>query len=331
MHTLVMTRCLPSAETNRRHRHSVILCHGFASNRFTFDLEPEVSVADYLATNGWDTWVVELRGSGKSKNVHGSSTSWCFEDHVEDVRAIIEKVCTVTGNPVHFIGHSMGAMLVQAAAAGMSGDKEMVRSGVAIAGSFVMPSSEWKEFLWMWPVVQHFTTIHPEFIQETLAPMSFRFNTPWDQLFFRQSNVDPSIAREMFKKNWEPIPVSLISQLRSVVDPGGLRSKNGRTAYVDRLASIETNILLIAGSRDEQCPPVCMETAHAHIPNSTYKCFGKEYGHLHDYGHFDLIVGSNARTEVWDVILEFLENNDARTTSRRSEWRCTHRWVLGPR
>ncbi|EKX43032.1 hypothetical protein GUITHDRAFT_53041, partial [Guillardia theta CCMP2712] len=42
--------------------HSVLLCHGFASNRHSFDLNPEASVARYFANEGWDTWIVELRG-----------------------------------------------------------------------------------------------------------------------------------------------------------------------------------------------------------------------------------------------------------------------------
>jgi pimeloyl-ACP methyl ester carboxylesterase len=256
--------------------------------------------------------LVELRGSGKSKNTgpkSGNTHGWCFDDHVEDVRALIEKVYTISGNQVHIIGHSMGAMLVQNAAVGEG--MHMIRSGVFIAGTFMMEPSDWKYFLWLWPIVQHFHTLHPEYIQESLAPMSFRLNTPWDQWFFRQSNVDPNIARDMFKKNWEPIPISLISQLRSAVAPGGLLSNNGTKAYVDILPHIRMPMLLLAGSKDEQCPPVCIEHAASLIPNSIYKCFGKRCGQQHEYGHFDLVVGLNAKKEVWDVISDFLEDNDA--------------------
>jgi pimeloyl-ACP methyl ester carboxylesterase len=312
MHTLILWRCFPPQEVIS-HTHSVILFHGFASNRFTFDLDAEVSVANYLASKGWDVWVVELRGSGKSKDTgpkEANTHSWVFEDHIEDVRALIEKVYTVSGNPVHVVGHSMGAMLVQCASAGESGQSGMIRSGVSIAGSFLMEESLWKEFLWLWPVVQHFETIHPEFIKEILAPMSFRFNTPWDQLFFRQDNVDPNVARNMFMKNWEAIPISLISQLRSAVGPDGLRSNDDCKAYADMLPLIKINMLLIAGSKDQQCPPVSMETAKLHIANSTYKCFGVDHGHKNEYGHFDLIVGINAKTEVWDTVSAFLEEND---------------------
>lgn len=308
-HTLVVTRCIPPTDAVV-HKHSVILCHGFASNRFTFDLNHDVSVADYLCSKGWDVWLIELRGSGKNKRTGPhEQTSWTFEDHVDDIKSIIDKVFTVSGLPVHIVGHSMGAMLVQCAAAG-DGFKK-VRSGVAIAGSFQMEKSEWKEFLWLWPLVQHFTTIHPEYIQEFLAPMSYKFNTPWDQLFFCSDNVNHDVAREMFLKNWEPIPISLISQLRSAVEPGGLSHANDTTKhYSDILSSIKVPMLLMSGSKDQQCPPIAMENAQKKIPLSQHISFGKRHGHVNEYGHFDLVVGVNARTEVWDLISNFLIKND---------------------
>jgi pimeloyl-ACP methyl ester carboxylesterase len=291
----------------------VLLCHGFASNRFTFDLNPRVSVAEYMARQGWDTWVVELRGSGKSKNTgpsHEGNTSWCFDDHVEDMRAFVEKVYAVSGKPVHVVGHGMGAMLAQCAAAGVRTNARMVRSGVSLAGSFVMPESEWKEFLWLWPVVQTFPTIHPQFIKEILAPMSFRLNTPWDQLFLRHSNIDADVAREVFSKNWEPIPVSLIAQLRSAVDEQGLRSADGKALYADRLGSISAPMLMLAGAKDQQCPPATMQAAASRVAGSTYQCFGAQHGHKRDYGHFDLLVGLSAHQEVWTVVSDFLHQHD---------------------
>jgi pimeloyl-ACP methyl ester carboxylesterase len=218
-------------------------------------------------------------------------------------------VYTVSHKPVHLIGHSMGAMLVQAAAA-MGGVQHMIRTGVSIAGCFAMEDSEWHEFMWLWPFVKHFKTLHPELIQEILAPISFRVNSPWDQLFFRSDNVDHNVAREMFHKNWEPVPTSLISQLRSVVENGGLRANDGSKQYSDTLRFIQVPMLLVAGSKDRQCPAANLEIAASCIPNSTYRCFGKDNGHRNDYGHFDLLVGLNAKTEVWDVVSDFLVQND---------------------
>ena len=309
-----------SALPPRGRTHPVLMCHDMASNRFAFDLNPRVSVAGFMARQGWDTWVVELRGSGKSKNNGPSereNTSWCFDDHVEDMRAFVEKVHAVSGKAVHVVGHGMGAMLAQCAAAGGAkgaaagggGDARMVRSGVSLAGTFVMPDSAWKEFLWLWPVVQHFPTIQPEYIKEILAPMSF-INT--SELFIRHSNIDASVGRELFAKNWEAIPVSLIAQLRSVVDAQGLRpaADGNHGLYADRLAAIKAPMLMLAGAKDQQCSPGNMQAAASRVAGSTYRCFGTQHGHRRDYGHFDLLVGLRAHEEVWSVVSDFLHQHD---------------------
>jgi hypothetical protein len=53
-----------------------------------------------------------------------------------------------------------------------------------------------------------------------------------------------------------------------------------------------------------------MEAAHKKIPMSQHISFGKLHGDVNEYGHFDLIVGTNARAEIWDIIIEFLIKND---------------------
>ena len=317
-HTLVMFRYMAGGEGAPTRAHPVLLCHDLASNRFAFDLNPQVSVAHHLARQGWDTWVVELRGSGKSKDAR--STSWCFDDHVEDMRAFVEKVHAVSGKAVHVVGHGMGAMLAQCAAAGVRSDARMVRSAVSIAGCFAMPDSEWKEFLWLWPVVQHFPTIQPEYIKEILAPMSFKLGTPWDELFIRHNNTAADVGRELFAKNWEAIPVSLIAQLRSAVDEQGLRSADGRGAlYADRLRAIRAPMLMLAGAKDKQCPPASMQAAAARVAGSTYRCFGAQHGHERDYGHFDLLVGLRAHGEVWGVVSDFLHQHDGHAAAPAEE------------
>jgi hypothetical protein len=43
--------------------HPVVLCPGLGSSgAYSFDLSPDISLADYLASKGWDVWTVELRG-----------------------------------------------------------------------------------------------------------------------------------------------------------------------------------------------------------------------------------------------------------------------------
>jgi pimeloyl-ACP methyl ester carboxylesterase len=309
-HTIALWRYSPRKEKTER-THPVVLLHGLASNRFTYDLNPNVSIAKHMASKGWDTWIVELRGSGDSKsanNNRATDTSWVFEHHVEDVRVALKEIFTQTNKEIHLIGHSMGAMLLQRTATGPS--RDIIRSGVSIAGTFVMENSRWKEFLWLWPIVENFDTIHTEYVQKILAPMSFRFNTVWDELFFCTDNVDPNVARHMFAVNWEPVSTRLLSQIQTAFTANGLRSQPNNKIYKDTLTKIQTPMLCIAGSKDEQCTATDMKKASTLMPTSIFKCMGKEFGQKHDYGHFDLIVGRDAKTEVWGPIIEFLTKND---------------------
>src|SRR5438046_475752 len=51
----------------RRFREPVLLCHGFAINRHTFDFDPPYSLAHALAEAGFECFTVEWRGTGASR------------------------------------------------------------------------------------------------------------------------------------------------------------------------------------------------------------------------------------------------------------------------
>ena len=98
----------------------VILCHGLSSNRYSFDLPGSPGLARFLRDHGRDVWVAELRGSGMSDRPGlfraDVPYSWVFEDHLgSDLPAIIARVLELTGAPgAHWVGHSMGGLLVLA-------------------------------------------------------------------------------------------------------------------------------------------------------------------------------------------------------------------------
>lgn len=326
-HTIFTSRFRPSTGSDTHGKHAVLLVHGFACNRMTFNLHEKVSVAKYLASKGWDTYVMELRGSGRSKHpsahhetphewfTHSScdtsEESWTYQDHVEDVRAVVQMVFDLTKMPLHLIGHSMGSMLVLSTAMDETQRTvKLLKSCVCIAGSFAMETSKWKDFAWLWIIVKHLKTLHPEAIVNRFAPMSLQMGTPWDHLFFQPGNVDMEMAKLLFQKNWEPVPVSLVGQLRWVLSQRGMYDPGTHKYYQEGLKCITAPVLCVAGSHDEQCPPEEMYRASLMIPESKFACFGKKFGMENDYGHFDLLIGKNARPEVWDHLHGFLTEND---------------------
>lgn len=84
-----------------RRQHPVLLIHGFGTNRFDTDFpETRLSLAKYLYHQGYDTWVIELRGTGLSrrKSLLGRITSclqsgWNFDDLIyKDFPSVVSHI-----------------------------------------------------------------------------------------------------------------------------------------------------------------------------------------------------------------------------------------------
>uniref|UniRef100_A0A0E0EKR2 AB hydrolase-1 domain-containing protein n=1 Tax=Oryza meridionalis TaxID=40149 RepID=A0A0E0EKR2_9ORYZ len=63
--------------------HPLMLLSGVGTNAIGFDLSPGASFARHMSNQGFDTWIVEVRGSGLSIRDHGnsaSSPSGAFDD-----------------------------------------------------------------------------------------------------------------------------------------------------------------------------------------------------------------------------------------------------------
>ncbi|KAL3692264.1 hypothetical protein R1sor_005915 [Riccia sorocarpa] len=63
---LALWRYHPPPKAPKRN-HPLLMLSGIGTNALGFDLEPSVSMARYMAETGFDTWILEVRGSGLSK------------------------------------------------------------------------------------------------------------------------------------------------------------------------------------------------------------------------------------------------------------------------
>jgi len=212
----------------------------------------------------------------------------------------------------------MGAMLLQCAAS-QEGLSHKLRSGTSIAGSLFLQESQWRSYLSLWPLVKHLPQVDAGCFQAAISPLSFRVNSFWDKFFFNQDNVDPKVARKMFRKNWESMPIPLLRQIKTAFKSPGLLSHDKSIIYAEKLGSISIPMLLIAGSCDLQTPPVGVAAIASKIPGCQYVCLGShsETGKPRHYGHFDLIVGRHAKNDVWDRVNEFVEIHDHRPMTTR--------------
>ncbi|OAY70599.1 hypothetical protein ACMD2_13988 [Ananas comosus] len=69
---LALWRYMPSPEAPKRN-HPLMLLSGVGTNAIGFDLSPGASFARHMASQGFDTWIVEVRGAGLSMRASESN------------------------------------------------------------------------------------------------------------------------------------------------------------------------------------------------------------------------------------------------------------------
>lgn len=298
----------------------VILCHGLSSNLHTFDLPGGPSLARFLRSRGRDVWTVELRGSGMSDRPRlfysDFPYDWEFEEHLrEDVPAVIAFVLDRTGAPkVHWVGHSMGGMLILAH---VSGKPDAAVASAVTIGSPVDFSNMRRR------TTDFLLTIRPLYDWLPISPLPFlgRFLTPIAHLVpntFLGLFYPPNMSPENTRKT-----VALASQLVTsnhiwltfgrYIETGVLAPKHGKP-YLDGLSKAKAAILFIGGSRDGMAPhATSAEVCSKSNPGGERSCLvaGKDLGFASDYGHMDLMLGKGAEKEIFPRILTWLEEHDS--------------------
>lgn len=298
----------------------VILCHGLSANRYVFDLPDAPSLARFLRGRGRDVWAVELRGSGMSDcpGLRASDVpySWHFEDHLlRDVPAAIRCVLERTGaSAVHWVGHSMGGMLILAHLA--SHPQSPIASAVAVGSpiDFAQMGSPLVVGLLKIKKLVAFLTIFPvPFLGKTFAPLAYQL--PGVLLgLFHKSNLQPAVARRI---------LALASQ---IVSPSTLWLDFGRfvenrqfglsceRSYLEGLDASTVPILVTAGSKDLIAPPAAVLPSDEFTENGERRAcvtFGRGFACGEDYGHLDLLVGTRVEAEVYPRILAWITEHES--------------------
>ena len=295
--------------SNGHRKYPVLLCHGLGANRWSFDTEPSVSLTQHLVEQGYDVFAVDLRGHGRSEKPATSKKKygWGFNEYCHhDLSAAMDMVLETTGKKqLHYIGHSMGGLLLLARAALQD---IRIKSGMTLGSSldYTDSPSMFHTLIKAMPVGKHLPMI-PVHWTSAASSIGTKFTTKAiDPVLVYPSNVDREVYRKMAAIALHPVSGNVMMELAQAIDGSGLKSIDG-SIYADRLAELGYRfpILSVAGSKDMQCPPV----AAARF-GTDHIIFGKEFGQQDDYGHDDLIMGKNATTETWPVYVDWLAQHD---------------------
>ena len=339
--TLALRRYLPQRPA--LDKNPVILCHGLSYNMMFWDLAENISLPRYLARRGYDVWALSLRGACPSSQPLSSSfrklghfnldpemfktfqarlkdikmNNWSVDDHVNhDVPAAIDFVCSRTGRDrVHWVGHSMGGMIMFA----YLGQAERpatakVKSFVALAVPMAVfyPRSGPMNFL----LEQQAALSVGSAVVGSSAPAAMGvffgdMGTELDRLFYNGTNIDQANLRELFHVAQEEISPSQLQQLLDMVRTERFHSLDGSVDYTATLESVTTPVCFLVGTVDNLATPGAVRYAYRTMVGTDreFHLFGRVNAHQNDYGHDDIVIGAHARQEVYPVVLKWLRSH----------------------
>jgi pimeloyl-ACP methyl ester carboxylesterase len=305
----------------KRHESPVILCHGLGANRCNFDLGREKSLARYLQSEGFDVWVLELRDRGLAARIGKRSdryrSPYVFDDYVKyDAPAALSHVCSETGaTRVHWVGHSMGGLILYGLLQG--GRAAEIASGVAVASPGDFHNVRRIPMLFpLWRLARYLPRIHQRFLASVFAPVVPWLPSSFQALVFNPRNTEKKLIQRAVCHLICDVSRGEMLQFYDCMRNQEFRSFDGEHSYAKGFAYMKGPLLLLAGTRDPLCPPESIGFVYRSMQSDQkeLRIFGKEHGQLEEYGHGDLLIGKHCETEVYPHILRWLETSDGTPT-----------------
>ena len=284
---------------------TAMLLHGLGANHKGYHF-PERSMAMWLAERGIDVWMPDLRGHGDSRV---ERFDWCIDDYLEqDIPAILDGIRRFSGtDEVHWVGHSMGGILLMAY--GALRPQAPIARGITLASAldYGVGESSFAALLALRPVLERMVAVPFGSLTHLLAPAMGRGATrPLESFNVWPSNIEPELVRALHARCFHTIPISLLRSLATTFDPGGLCLQSG-VRIMEAAPKFEVPIRMFAGTRDAQVSVEAVElTAQLIGDNAEPVVCGLDYGQEDHYGHWDLLIGKRAQREVWPQIYEWL-------------------------
>jgi len=293
----------------------VLLCHGLMSNRFSLDLDADVSLARHLREAGFDVWLMDLRSHGMSRRAPGSKRplspyrafDWSMDEYAnEDLPAAVACVLRATGaKSLHFVGHSLGGMILYARAAG--GDLSWCRSAVTIdaPGSFApirLPTLPARIYSRLVPVV-------PVIFFKPLAHFLYVL-VPGEILRRRIQLERRRLVKILYNGLVNVGSSKVLLHLCRCLTEGRFRSFDGSVDYEDGPSRIRFPLMVLRPVRG-QTPEACVRHAYNKAPavEKRYVRLGRAEGFSVDHNHFTPVLGSTAPVEVFPLVAEWLRRH----------------------
>jgi len=126
----------------------VLMLHGSVENGKIFYSESQKGLGPYLATQGFDVYIADLRGRGLSAPPIDRQANYGQTEAItEDIPAFLEKIVELRGNePQHWVAHSWGGVLLASYLARHPEQASKIKTMVCIATKRCIRAHNWEIF-----------------------------------------------------------------------------------------------------------------------------------------------------------------------------------------
>lgn len=274
---LALYHAAPDAATRRGGVPPLLLVHGTFSNRLFFLGTGERGLARYLAGLGYDAWVAELRGHGRSGDL-GRASDWNFEDWIRrDAPALLRGVREATGaDRVLWIGHSAGGVIA-VAYAGLAEAESASLAGIIMAGA------------------PH--PARPGAWHAPLAAIGYGITRLFGRFPARAIGIGPEDEHQGIMGQW------MMWNVR-----GRWIGTDG-TDYLANARRVTVPVLALAGAGDIIAPPSACRALLDTLGSAdrTLIIGGKRFGFAENFNHDRVLVSTPAREQVWPRIAAWIQ------------------------
>jgi len=292
----------------------VLLCHGLATNHFNFMLPPRAAIGDALAEAGYDCWLIDLRACGSAIPAPGVSRLDATMDDLllRDIPAAVEHIAKVTGyDKVHWVGHSMGGMLLYAYELRFGNAR--LASAVTLGAPIGFAGVRHKSHSFLVAVATYAHRLMSNAFR-ALTPLISSRKFKVRLLPIDWNNTDTRIgAAEVYHAMELPLP-HIGGQMNAWASTQTWVMCGGALDVPSRLNELQTPLLAVFGRSDPFIPQNRARAFFDALPNPDKKMvvLSKENGYSADYNHIDLAVSTNGPEEVQRPIVEWLKAHPIR-------------------
>ncbi len=287
----------------------VLLVHGMGANQNNFTSPPGGCLVDYLCEKGYDCWTLDLRGTRSSiaPFKHSRDEVRMEDFFMEDLPAVIQHIQKTTSvSKVHWIGHSMGGMLLYAFVQKHGGAS--LASGTALGAPIDFTDAAGNV-----PTgLVAFGGKHPRLagtIIRGAIPLLKALRIGQSVFPVNMRNIPKTMSAAHFVNMIEdPLP-ELMRQVRTWITNKEYTLLDGSMDVSQGLSDFSAPLLAFYAAVDPfiNAPRAMEFFATIKRKDKRAVVCSKEQGFAEDYNHCDLAFGREAAVEIFEPVHKWLK------------------------